>query len=481
MVPRQWVEMESFPLTPNGKIDKHALPDAELVDQMTVYVAPRTETEAQLAAIWQELLGIEKVGIHDNFFELGGHSLLGMRVLSHFRREYGGELTIRDVFTYPTIAELGNQVPATTTAGTSAITIQERPVYIPLSYSQERLWFIDRLEGSVAYHVPALLRLSSTPDIAALTAALGGIVNRHEVLRTVIKEHEGQGYQQVMPEGNWQLKETQVTGDLDNYISEAVQTPFDLSKDAMLRAELISTATDKYLLLVMHHIASDGWSMPVLVKEFMVLYAACQNGTAATLTQLPVQYADYSIWQRNTLQGKVLENKLKYWIEKLSGVGVLQLPADHIRPAIQSSHGAVYEFSISNKIKKQLQAISLNNGASLYMTLLSVFKVLLYRYSGQQDICVGSPVANREQAEVAELIGFFVNTLALRSTVNADMSFTELLSTVKQTTLEAYEHQDVPFEKVVEAVVKRKRCRPQPAVPGIVCIAKYTGQYRVFA
>jgi amino acid adenylation domain-containing protein len=455
MVPRQWVEMESFPLTPNGKIDKRALPDADHYAIKRAYVAPRTETEAQLAAIWQELLGIEKVGIHDNFFELGGHSLLGMRVLSHFRREHGGGFSIRDVFNYPTIAELSQQVQVSEI--TAAIIAGERPAYIPLSYSQERLWFIDRLEGSIAYHVPGILRLSGKPDVAALESAFRSIVDRHEVLRAVIKEYEGEGYQLVMPKGDWQLKETQIEGNLDNYISTAVQTPFDLSHDAMLRCELIGTNTGEHLLLlVMHHIASDGWSMPVLVSEFIKLYAAHQSETTAVLPQLNIQYADYAIWQRKTLQGSILDNKLSYWKEKLTGVSALQLPTDHTRPAVQTNHGAIYEFQTGKDITDKLYTLSLENGATLYMTLLSVFKVMLYRYSSQQDICVGSPVANREQAEVAELIGFFVNTLALRSTVTGNETFYNLLQQIKQTTLEAYEHQDVPFEKVVEAVVKER-------------------------
>jgi amino acid adenylation domain-containing protein len=455
MVPRLWVQLESFPLTPNGKIDKRALPEAELSAQITeTYVAPRNEIEEKLAAIWQQLLGIGKAGIHDNFFELGGHSLLGMRVISHFRREHGGELTIRDLFAYPTIAELAEQVQKATIA-IPAITAEERPQYIPLSYSQERLWFIDQLEGSAPYHLPAALRLSGKPDVQALEASFRHIVDRHEVLRTVIREHEGQSYQMILPAGNWQLKETAIQGDLNSYISEAVKKPFDLSEDLMLRAELINAGEEGYiLLLVMHHIASDGWSTPILVKEFMTLYAGYADHKEVILPQLAVQYADYAIWQRNYLQGSVLETRLNYWKEKLSGVSTLQLATDHIRPAVQSSNGAVYLFTIGKEETSKLQTLGKQEGATLYMTLLSIFKVLLYRYSGQQDICVGSPVANRDQAEVSDLIGFFVNTLALRSNVAGDDTFSNLLQQVKQTTLEAYEHQDVPFEKVVEVVVK---------------------------
>ena len=467
MVPAIWVELKSLPLTPNGKIDRKALPDPDMAAITTEYTAPRNATETQLAAIWQQLLGTERVGIHDNFFELGGHSLLAMRVVSAIRRELNAELTIRDLFVQPTIADLavylGEQTEGTTLP---AIIAANRPEYIPLSFSQERLWFIDRLEGSTPYHLPAVMRLKGELDPEVLEQTLRTIIGRHEVLRTIIKEQEGRGYQQVMAADGWRLNNAeQPKGEagLTQHIAALINKPFDLSADYMLRAELIRQSENDHILAVtMHHIASDGWSASVLVKEVIALYEGYTNNTEIALPQLNIQYADYAIWQRNYLQGEVLEEKLKYWKEKLQGVTTLQLPTDYSRPPVQSTRGATHSFKIDKALSAQLQTLSNAHGATLYMTLLSVFKVLLYRYSGQEDITVGTPIAGRNHQELEGLIGFFINTLALRSQVRGDMTYTELLQEVKATTLEAYAHQEVPFEKVVEAVVKERDMSRNP-------------------
>ncbi|WP_121809993.1 non-ribosomal peptide synthetase [Mucilaginibacter kameinonensis] len=463
MVPRLWVRLDSLPLTPNGKTDKRALPEAE-ASQEGSYSAPETTTEKQLVKIWEELLGIEKIGTKDNFFELGGHSLLAMRVISQIRRELNKELKIRDLFVYPTIAELAKQLEVENTTAEGTIQKAEpRPEYIPLSYSQERLWFIDRLEGSVQYHIPAVLKLTGDVNVKALGNALKEVVERHEVLRTVIREHEGQGHQYIKANG-WILKQSEINqGELQAYISKEVNRPFNLSQDDMLRAELIQTAPNEYvLLLVLHHIAADGWSMPLLVTEFSKLYNSYNTNQTPELKAPEIQYADYAIWQREYLNAEKLQHKLSYWEEKLAGTATLELPTDHMRPAVQSSRGSVYEFTVNKEQTAKLQQLSLEQGATLYMTLLSIFKVLLYRYSGQEDICVGTPVANRDREETAELIGFFVNTLALRTNVNGKETFATLLSKVKQTTLEGYSHQEVPFEKVVEAVVKERDLSRSP-------------------
>jgi amino acid adenylation domain-containing protein len=465
MVPRLWVRMDTLPLTLNGKTDKRALPEAEARYEES-YIAPETATEKQLAKIWEELLGLENIGTRDHFFELGGHSLLAMRVISQVRRELNKELKIRDLFVYPVIADLAKQLEdeETEAAGSTIKSVTPRPEYIPLSYSQERLWFIDRLEGSVQYHIPAVLNLKGEVNTTALENALKAIVERHEVLRTVIKENEGQGYQYIKA-NNWTLKQSQSnnSAELKAYISKEASTPFDLSQDDMLRAELIATGKDSYvLLMVLHHIAADGWSMPVLISELRNLYGSYSKNETSALKNPEIQYADYAIWQREYLDVANLQNKLNYWEEKLSGIATLELPTDHMRPAVQSSNGAVYEFTIGKEQAEQLQKLSLEQGATLYMTLLSVFKVLLYRYSAQEDICVGTAVANRDREETTELIGFFVNTLALRTSLNGEEAFTALLSKVKQTTLEAYGHQEVPFEKIVEAVVKERDLSRSP-------------------
>ena len=433
MVPAIWVELDSLPLTSNGKVDKKALPDPELTDLSAAYTAPRNETEQALADIWQELLHIERAGIYDNFFELGGHSLLAMRVVSAVRKELDVELSIRDLFVHPTIAGLGAFLDEQH-KGTllPAITAAERPDYIPLSFSQERLWFIDNLEGSVQYHIPAVLRLKGELNQEALQNTLQAIIGRHEVLRTVIGEHNGQGYQQIMTADNWSLALTKKPGtgeaELSAYIAALLSKPFDLSKDYMLRAELIETGKQDHVLVVTtHHIASDGWSTSILVKEVVELYTAHTAGHTAQLPDLPIQYADYAIWQRNYLQGEVLEAKLDYWKTKLANTATLQLPADYNRPAVQSSHGAIHSFHIDKKLSDKLHELGQDRGATLYMTLLAAFNVLLYRYSGQEDICVGTPIAGRNQQEVEGMIGFFINTLALRNALSGDMKFTALL------------------------------------------------------
>jgi amino acid adenylation domain-containing protein len=469
MIPALWVELDQLPLTANGKVDKKALPDPELSDMAAEYVAPRNQTEQILADIWQDLLDVEQVGINDNFFELGGDSLLAIRLVSAARKAFGSELPINDVFDYPTLGALaGRLVEEPSTDILPPILLEEpRPAYIPLSFSQERLWFIDRLEGSVQYHIPSVLRLKGSLNREALQRTLAAIINRHEVLRTVVLEREGQGYQHVMPVNSWSLGFVEgLTGDdagLTSLISDLIRKPFDLSADHMLRADLIALAKDDHVLVVtMHHIASDGWSRSILVKEVIALYEAYSANKETDLPALSVQYADYAIWQRKYLQGETLENKLSYWKAKLEGVAPLQLPTDFSRPAIQSSRGATHNFKVDQKLSAQLVDLSHQYGATLYMTLLAAFKVLLYRYSGQEDICVGTPVAGRNHHELEGLIGFFINTLALRSHVSGEMSFTKLLQEVKNTTLEAYTHQEVPFEKVVDAVVKERDMSRNP-------------------
>jgi amino acid adenylation domain-containing protein/FkbM family methyltransferase len=470
MVPSLWIVLDEFPLTSNGKINRNALPDPDITSLLKVYQPPSNTTEKSLATLWGNLLHIDRVGIHDNFFELGGNSLLAMRLISMIRRELEIELPIKNLFFYPTIAKLATSIQLQSKSENQDINvIHPRPAHFPLSFSQERLWFIDQLEGSVQYHMPVILRLRGLLDTSALSKALQGVVNRHEVLRTVIAEEEGSGYQQILSENSWELDITDgstYASDSDKlqaYIISLTQAPFDLSKDHMLRATLIElNPLEQVLVATMHHIASDGWSASILVKEVVELYKAFTENREAALPPLEIQYADYSIWQRNYLQGEVWDKKLGYWKTQLQNAAVLQLPTDYSRPAVQSTRGGSIGFTVDKNLSADLQALSQAQGTTLFMTLLSAFKVLLHRYSGQEDISVGSPAANRTHHEVEPLIGFFVNTLTLRSQVEGDMSFKELLQEVKNTTLEAYSHQDVPFEKVVEAVMKERDMSRSP-------------------
>ena len=342
--------------------------------------------------------------------------------------------------------------------------------YIPLSFSQERLWFVDRLEGSVQYHIPAVLRLKGELNRKALEDTLRTIINRHEVLRTVIREYNDQGYQHIMSAEDWTLgsiKEPGINGkkngELSSYIAELIGRPFDLSADYMLRADLMQLSKDEYFLVVtMHHIASDAWSTSILVKEVIGLYNAFAGNLEIDLPEPPIQYADYALWQKQHLQGKVLEDMLGYWKSKLEDVAPLQLPTDYGRPLVPSSRGAVQVIKIDKQIATDIADLSRRQGTTQYMTLLAAFNVLLYRYSGQEDICVGTPIVGRNRRELEGLIGFFVNTLALRSRVRGEMPFIELLQEVKETTLEAYDNQEIPFEKIVDAVVKDRDLSRSP-------------------
>ncbi|WP_144716281.1 condensation domain-containing protein [Flavobacterium anhuiense] len=461
MVPMIWVELDQMPLTSNGKLDRKSLPEPESSDLSTKeYVAPRTETEEQLAAIWQNLLGIEKVGIHDNFFELGGHSLLATRLVSMVRKELSVELSIRDVFEYTSIEALSGHV-SLQSGGVllPAVGVEEKPDRVPLSFSQERLWFLDQLQGSTEYHIPIVLRLEGALDVSILERTLKTIVSRHEVLRTILLSEEGVGYQQVIGWEDWMLDQKKIKDAalLPSILQDYLQVSFDLSKDYKLRGCLYDLGDQKYVLAcVFHHIASDGWSGGILVNEFMELYSAFESGREAVLPELSLQYSDYALWQRRYLEGSVLESQLSYWEEKLQEVATLSLPTDYARPSVQSTSGSSVSAVLDKELSESLNGLCHKQGVTLFMLMLSAFKVLLSRYSGQDDICVGTPIANRTQSDLEGMIGFFVNTLALRSDLEGNPSFSELLGRVKQTTLEGYDHQLVPFEKVVEKVVSSR-------------------------
>ncbi|MGI8635091.1 MAG: amino acid adenylation domain-containing protein, partial [Segetibacter sp.] len=474
MIPSDLIALRQLPLTNNGKIDRLFLTEREdrSVANKFSYEGPRTKVEHKLAVIWQELLSVDRIGIHDNFFELGGHSLLATRVIAAIRTQLEVEITVRQLFTHSTIAELAGYL-GTQTNGVllPSIEVQQRPARIPLSFSQERLWFIDKLEGSLQYHIPAALRLKGELSVEALQYALTTIVSRHEVLRTVYREEEGQPYQYILDADDWKISTlnysefTQTYGDLKQCIQKITTAPFNLSKDYMLHATLITLSELEHLLVVtMHHIASDGWSISIIVKEVVELYQSYQEKALPNLPALKIQYADYAIWQRRILGDHGLKEKLKYWKNKLENVDVLRLPTDFIRPAVRTSRGAKVGFNLTKDLSNQLQTLSQQQATTLFMTLLAAFKVLLSRYSGQEDICVGSPIAGRQQQEVEPLIGFFVNTLPLRSDLNPQSSFIELLQHVRSTTMDAYDHQEVPFGKVVEAVVGKRDLSTDPLV-----------------
>jgi len=461
MVPSFIIPLEKFPLNANGKIDRKNLPVPEGRWSSTVaYVAPQTESEQQLAKIWATLLNVETIGIHDNFFELGGHSLMATRVVSAIRKECAKQLSIKDIFAHPTIAELAEILAQAETASESLLISSplERPERIPLSFSQERLWFLDQLEGSIHYHIPTLQRITGPLDVELLEKALKEIVNRHEIFRTVYREEDGIAYQMVLENNDWRLdfedrSDQQENSLPETYLLTEVNKPFDLANDYMLRARVIKFSEEDFLLiLVQHHIATDGWSMPIFIKELVELYLAQKEQRTANIPTLPLQYTDFAIWQRNYLSGDRLKGKINYWSEKLKDVEPNDLPFDFQRPKIQSAKGKSLRFHFSKSISDALGQFAREEGVTTFMLLLAAFKTLLHRYTGQEDICIGTPIANRMQKEVEPMIGMFLNTLALRSRVDGDPVFRQFLQEVKETTLEAYSNQEIPFEKIVDKV-----------------------------
>jgi amino acid adenylation domain-containing protein len=463
MVPSAYVRLERLPLTANGKLDRRALPEPESLATDAHPTAPRTPTEEILAQIWAEVLRLESVGVDDDFFALGGHSLLATRLLARVQNALSVVLPLRAVFEGPTVAALAVRVEEMRRAGLPVLppivrVDRDRP--LPLSFAQERLWFIDRLEGgSASYNLADALRLRGSLDVDALERALGEIVRRHESLRTVFSEADGSPVQVIAPFGGFALSIDDLSGlgeadretEVRRRAREDAARPFDLTQGPLFRAALLRLADEEHvLLLCIHHIVSDGWSSGVLFRELSALYAAFARGDADPLPELPVQYADYAVWQREQLQGEMLDRQVGYWKERMAGApALLELPADRPRPPVQSHRGAREVFGLPRGLLDRLQALGRSEGATLYMVMLSAFQLLLSKYSGSEDIVVGSPIAGRTRREVEELIGFFANTLVLRTDLGGDPTFRELLGRVREGTLGAYEHQEVPFERLV--------------------------------
>ncbi len=468
MVPSAFVLLDALPLTPNGKVDRQVLPvpgtERPALDQ--AFVGPRTPTEELLAAIWADVLGLDRVGIHDNFFELGGQSLLGARLTARVRETFQIELPIRALFERPDVAELAEHITRLRQEAPARvmppIERADRAGPLPLSFAQQRLWFLDRLEpGSPLYNVPGAVRLRGPLDAERLQQGLNQVARRHEILRTTFGDHDGRPYQIIAPGIEIPLGQVDLSASAPDEQAEAVErlavseahVPFDLARGPLLRATLLRLADQEHvLLLTMHHIISDGWSIGVLIQELSALYGADTDGRDA-LAPLPVQYADYAAWQRRWMQGEAQETQLGYWRQRLAGApATLDLPTDQPRPAAQTYRGASVLFTLPAALSRRLAELSRREGTTLFMTLLAVFKVLLRWYSGQDDLVVGSPIAGRGRVELEGLIGFFVNTLVLRTDLAGDPTFQELLGRVREVTLGAYAHQDLPFEQLVEAL-----------------------------
>ncbi|HEY9665498.1 MAG TPA: amino acid adenylation domain-containing protein, partial [Coleofasciculaceae cyanobacterium] len=467
MVPSAFVMLEALPLTPNGKVDRRSLPAPDTLrpELDEAFVAPRTPVEELLTGIWSQVLNLERVGIHDNFFHLGGHSLLATQVMSRLYKTFQIELPLRCLFESPTIAELGEHIETAIKAGSGLPVPPLEPVSrdkaLPLSFSQQRLWLLNQLEpNSPLYNVHAAVRLTGLLNVTALEQSFNEMVRRHEVLRTRFVTVDGQPFQVVEPALTLTLpvvdlhslppteRETKV-----QYLAqEEANRPFNLAECPLLRCLLLQLDDTEYvLLLTMHHIISDAWSVGVLIQEIGELYKAFSAKKVSPLTELPIQYADFAIWQKQWLQGEMLKTQLTYWKQQLDGAPpLLQLPTDRSRPTVRTFQGATRSLILPKPLTEDIKNLCDREGVTLFMTLLAAFKTLLYCWSGQDDIIVGSPIANRTRSELEGLIGFFTNTLVLRTDLSDNPSFRELLGRVRDRTLEAYTHQDLPFEKLIE-------------------------------
>ncbi|HET7228997.1 MAG TPA: amino acid adenylation domain-containing protein, partial [Longimicrobium sp.] len=465
MVPSALVAMDALPLNAHGKVDRRALPAPAALEPPEGGWAAAGDTAHALAGIVREVLGAPSVGPDDDFFELGGHSLLAMQVLSRVRRRWGVELPVRAVFDAPTVAALAARISAA-----SGEPAEPRPPLrpvrrdgaLPLSFAQQRLWFLHQMEpASPFYNIPAAVRLSGELNADALRRALCEIVRRHEALRTTFIGHSEGAAQVVHPApGDFDLPQhdlsllsrQQADSEAARIAGVEAETPFDLSRGRMLRAVLIRLSADEHLLVLnLHHVAGDGWSLSVLFGEVAALYAAFSQGRVPALEPLPVQYADYAVWQREWLRGEVLERQLAYWRGALAGAPAeLRLASDRPRPPVQSYRGAVHRFHVGQETADAVRRVARAHGATPYMVLLAAYDALLHRWSGETDLVVGSPVAGRVSEQVEGLVGFFVNTMAVRVDVSGDPTFADLVARARRAALDAFAHQDLPFERVVE-------------------------------
>jgi amino acid adenylation domain-containing protein len=462
MVPSVWVDLERLPLTSSGKVNRRALPapEGQRPDLREAYVAPRSDEEEELAQIWAELLGLDRVGVHDNFFELGGHSLMATQLVSRVREAFRVELPIPAMFRAATVAELAQAIRKEEGKPQSLpIEPVARDADLPLSFAQQRLWFLDQLmPGNPAYNMPAAVHLTGALDVSALERSLREVAKRHEALRTTLPMVDGRPVQHIAEAPDFELPVIDLSAmpeDERKALSERLagqeaRRPFDLARGPMMRAFVLRLANDEHVALVtLHHIVSDGWSVGVLVQEMAVLYESFSAGRPSPLPELPIQYADFAYWQRERFRGEVLENELVYWREQLSGLSQLRLPTDRPRPEVQTFRGATVTFDLPAELTHGLRVLGRSEEATLFMTLLASFKALLSRYAGQTDIVVGAGIANRYRAEIEGLIGFFVNMLVLRTDLSGDPEFRDALGRAREVCVGAYAHQELPFEKLV--------------------------------
>ncbi len=470
MIPYTLMVMEKLPILPNGKLDRNSLPEIDISAIKSEFVPPQTPTQEIIANIWSEVLGIEKIGIHDNFLELGGHSLLASLVISRLREALSLEISIASLFAAPTIATFSEQIGTAVQNLLPTLEPVPRNSELPLSLTQQRFWFLDQMEGAnPAYNIVRVLNLQGSLNFTALEGAIATIINRHETLRTSFGTADGKPIQVIadklaftLPVIDLQeLAEDQKTTEAQRLTTNEYLRPFALNESSLLRVTLMQLGAESHqLLVIMHHIISDAWSAGNFLQELSVIYSALTAGLPSPLPKLSIQYADYAYWQRQWLEN---QPALDYWKQQLADIpAVIELPTDRSRTAIQTFRGDLQKFQFDSQLTHKLKNLSQKSGSSLFMTLLTAFVILLSRYSGQEDIIIGSPISNRNRVALEPLIGFFVNTLVLRTRLEGNPTFIELLQQVRQMALDAYAHQDIPFDQLVETLQPQRHLSHSP-------------------
>jgi amino acid adenylation domain-containing protein/non-ribosomal peptide synthase protein (TIGR01720 family) len=481
MIPAAYVFLESFPLTPNGKIDRKALPDPDFADVQReldkTFITPRNQNEEKISEIWCKVLHLEKAGVTHNFFELGGHSLLATQVISRMKNEFKINIPLRTIFEKPTIEGLAAEVERLIISGSAETAPPIIPVKrtedIPLSFAQQRLWFLDQLEPDQPfYNIPEAYRISGDLDVNLLEAAFNKVIERHEILRTSIITSNGLPVQKISEKISIKIPYDDISGFRQSekekiekqLIEHEAKQIINLDSAPLFRIKVVKTDEDEFIVfLTMHHIISDDWSMQIMMQEVGSIYTSLSKNIKINLPQLPVQYADYSYWQRNWLSGEVLSSHLRFWKEYLSDIPpLLDLPTDYPRPSEQTFSGDFRIIRLSDELTNSIKKFAKEQNVTLYMTLLAAFQVLMHRYSCSKIIPTGTPIANRNRAETENLIGFFVNTLVIKSDFSKDPDFKQLVDQVHKNTVNVYSYQDLPFEQIVDAVNPERNMSHSP-------------------
>ncbi|MEU1661973.1 condensation domain-containing protein, partial [Streptomyces griseofuscus] len=487
MVPAVFMALDVLPLTVNGKLDQRALPQPSLQGHTTDGRAPRTPAEEVLCTVFAEVLGLPSASVDDDFFRRGGHSLLATRLVSRVREIFGVRLLVRDLFRYPTVAALAERIAGDRAeASRPALVAGERPARLPLSPAQRRLWFLDQMEGpSATYNIPMAIRLTGDLDRAALRGALADVVGRHEALRTLFPAEHGEPRQQIVPADRAEVPFTVLGADEDTLaarISEQAGRPFALDSELPLRGVLFELAPDHHvLLLVVHHIVSDGWSNTPLMRDLGTAYSARVEGAAPGWEPLPAQYADYTLWQQALLgdaddPDSLIAAQLGHWRNALEAVpDEVTLPADRPRPVVASYRGATHTVSCPAETHRALTALARETGTTFLMVAQAAVAALLTRSGAGTDIVLGSPVTGRADQALDDLVGFFVNTLVLRTDTSGAPSFRELLRRARDTDLAAWAHQDVPFDRLVEALNPERSASRHPLFQVMLTVGQSLG------